>query len=246
MSLKIFTKPLLPLLFLLTILGGCMNNRRLITDEIVTKDQNSQTGTIIKADSSRIILRKFDESQSVISWSDVDTVIGKKYKTVWLGANLGYHNVPYFSVFRNQAMTGRSLGFQYKIGMAYRGNKLYYLQLGYFPASPYQITKFGFGYKYYLGQTTYLGKNSFFVGGELNLMNAKYNNGAQTTLEPFTGYEQRLSAHVRMHIKLGLQFNIANKNSNAGINLSVGFHFMRKNFKKRYEYLNQKHRLYGE
>jgi hypothetical protein len=129
--------------------------------------------------------------------------------------------------------------------MAYRGNKLYYLQLGYFPATPYQITKFGFGYQYYLGQTTYLGKNSFFVGGELNLMNAKYNNGAQTTLEPFTGYEMRLAAHVRMHVKLGLQFNLANKNSNAGINLSLGFHFMRKNFKKRYDYLNTKHRLYG-
>lgn len=82
------------------------------------------------------------------------------------------------------------------------------------------------------------------MGAELNLMNAKYNNGAQTTFEPFTGFERKLSEQIRVHFKFGLQFNVANKNNNLGSNFSIGFHFMRKNFKKRYDVLNAEHRLY--
>jgi hypothetical protein len=239
------SKRFLSFIFFLVILSGCVNYKRLVTDEVILKDQNSQTGTIIKCDSSSLTLRKMDESKSIIPWSDIDTIVGKKLKTAWIGSNIGYHSVPYFSVFRNEKMRGKAMGFQYKIGMAYRGTKLLYLQLTFIGATPYSITKFGFGYQYYLGQSTYAKKNAFFVGGEFNMMNAKYNKGGQATLEPFTGFERKLAEHVRMHVKLQLQFNIANKNDESGVNLSVGFHFMRKNFKKRYDFLNTKHRLYG-
>jgi hypothetical protein len=223
-----------------------MNYKRLVTDEVILKDENSHTGTIMASDSTKIKLKKIDESMMVIKWDDVDTVVGKKFKTVFIGANIGYHNIPYFSVFRNENMTGHAAGYQYKIGYAYRSNNLYYLTFLFSPAKPYEINKLGVGYQRYLGTTSYLSKTGFFIGGEANLMNAKNNNGTQFCIEPFTGYEVRLAVHARVHFKFGLQFNLANKNSSVGSNFSIGFHFMRKNFKKRYQYLNTKHRLYGQ
>ncbi len=230
----------------ITFLTSCLNYRKLVTDEVVLKDQNSQTGTIIESDTAKLKLRKIDESVSVIPWNTVDTVIGKKFKTVFVGANIGYYNIPYFSVFRNESMSGHAAGFQYKAGYALRSNSLFYFQFLYSPASPYGITKFGVGYQRYLGQTTYLKKRAFFVGGEFSLMNVKNNNGAQACLEPFTGYELKLAAHIRVHFKFGLQLNLANKNNALGSNFSIGFHFMRKNFTKRYNYLNKEHHIFGQ
>jgi hypothetical protein len=215
-----------------------MNYRRLLTEEVVLKDQNSLTGTIIESDTAKLKLRKIDESVSVIPWNTIDTVIGKKFKTIWLGTNFGYYKIPYFSVFRNKPMTAETPGMQFKVGTALRGSKLFYLHLTVAPAQPYGVTKFGFGYQHYLGQTTYLTKNSFFVGSELNLMNAKYNNGAQTTFEPFTGYERKLNERLRIHFKLQLQFNLANKNNENGVSTTIGLHFMKKNFKKIYTKIN--------
>lgn len=230
----------------LMLLSGCLNYRRMITDEVVLKDQNSQTGTIIQSDSAKLKLKKIDESVTVIKWDDIDTIIGKKFKTAFIGANFGYYNVPYFSVFRNENRSAYGAGYQYKLGYALRGNNLFYFSLLFVPAKPYGITKTGLGYQRYLGHTTYLKRTAFFVGGEFNLMNVKQNNGVQTCIEPFTGYEYKLAAHVRVHVKFGLQLNLANKNTSMGSNLTVGFHFMRKNFKKRYNYLNTQHRIYGQ
>lgn len=232
------------IVLLISLLSSCINYRKPITDEVVMKDGNSQTGTIITCDSANLKLKKIDESISRIPWSAVDTVQGKKLRTFWLGANFGYYNTPYFSVFRNEAITGQSFGMQYKIGMAYRGTKLYYLNLSYMPAAPYSITKSGFGFQRYLGGRTYLKDNCFFVGSEFNFMNAKYNNGAQTTVEPFTGYEKKLNERLRIHFKFGVQFNISNKNNQTGFNATIGIHFLKKNFKKNYEILNKEHRMY--
>jgi len=225
------------------ILIGCGNYRKLLTDEIVLNDGNSQTGTIIKCDSTQLKLKKTDESISIIAWTHVDTVQGKKLKTVFAGANYGYYNIPYFSVFRNEKMVGTSLGMQYKIGMAYRGTNLYYLHLTYSPAKPYAITKFGIGYQRYIGNSTYLKKKSFFWGSEINLMNVQYNNGAQTTLESFTGLEKKINEHILLHFKFALQFNVANKNNQTGVNLTIGAHFLKRNFKRYYSQLNKEHRL---
>lgn len=244
--MKITLKYLFLSVFVLFFSTGCLNYRRLITDEVVLKDQNSQTGTIIESDSVKLKLKRIDESVNVIKWDDIDTIVGKKFKTVFIGANLGYHNTPYFSVFRYEARSAYGAGYQYKIGYALRGNSLYYLSLLFCPATPYNVTKTGLGYQRYLGHTTYLKRMAFFVGGEFNLMNVKQNNGAQVTFEPFTGYEYKLAAHVRVHLKFGLQINLANKNNATGSNISIGFHFMRKNFQKRYTYLNTQHRIYGQ
>lgn len=224
-------------------LTGCRNYRKLVTDEIVLKDGNSQTGTIIKCDSAALKIRRMDESINIIPWTLVDTVQGKKLKTLWFGANFGYYKIPYFSVFRNEAFTPEQLGMEYKIGLATRGVKLYYLNLTYAPAKPYSITKFGFGYQYYLGASTYLRKNTFFVGGEANLLNAQYNNRSQFTLEPYTGFERKLNEHLRIHFKFQLQLNMANKNNKAGVNTTIGIHFMKRNFQKYYHTLNTEHRL---
>jgi len=230
--------------FLISVLSSCINYRKLITDEVVLKDGNSQTGTIIQSDSINLKVKKIDESISIITWSIIDSVKGKKLKTIWFGANFGYYNTPYFSVFRNEAIVGKQLGSQYKIGLATRGIRLYYFNLSYSPAKPYAVTKFGIGYQRYLGGSNYLKKNSFFAGSELNLMNAKFNNGSQTTLEPFTGFEKKFNEHVRLHFKFGLQFNLANKNNQTGFNLTLGIHFMKRDFKKYYETLNKEHRIY--
>lgn len=229
---------------LASILISCTNYRKLLTDEVVLKDGNSQTGTIVYCDTTNLKIQKTDESISIIPWKTIDTVQGKKLKTFWVGANFGYYNTPYFSVFRNESLVGKQLGFQGKVGLALKGTKLYYLDLSYSPAQPYAITKFGVGYQRYLGGSTYLKKNSFFWGSEFNLMNAKYNNGSQATLEPFTGFEKKCNEHLRVHFKLGLQFNLANKNTQTGVNLTVGVHFMKKDFKTYYDVLNKEHRIY--
>ncbi len=244
--MKLFLKNIIVFVFTSALFTGCLNYRRMITDEVILKDQNSLTGTITESDSLKLKLRKIDESVTLLKWDDIDTIVGKKFKTVFVGANIGYYNVPYFSVFRNEARSAYGAGYQYKIGYALRGNNLYYFSLLFCPATPYSITKTGLGYQRYLGHTTYLKKTAFFVGGEFNLMNVKQNNGAQVTLEPFTGWEYKLAAHVRVHVKFGLQLNMANKNTAMGSNLSLGFNFMRKNFVKRYTYLNTQHRIYGQ
>lgn len=242
--MKSYLKYSIYLLLLGTVFTSCMNYRKLLTDEVVLKDGNSQTGTIVLCDSTNLKIKKIDESISIIPWTSIDTVQGKKLKTLFLGVNMGYYNTPYFSVFRNEPFTGRAFGMQYKLGFTYRGNKLLYTHLTYSPAQPYSITKFGMGYQKYIGASTYLKKNSYFWGSEFNLMGVKYNNGAQTTLEPFTGYERKCNENIRVHFKFGLQFNLANKNSQTGVNFTVGVHFLKKNFKKHYEILNKEHRIY--
>jgi hypothetical protein len=232
--------------FILLSLCGCHNYRDLLTDEVVLKDKNSHTGTIEASDSIQIKLRKMDESVKMIPWDEVDTVTGKKLKTLWIGANLGYYNTPYFSVFRNESLTGHAFGFQGKLGLATWGNRLCYFGLTLSPASPYKITKTGIGYQRYLRKSTYLARKSFFAGGEVNAMNAKNNNGVQMTLEPFLGFERKLHEQVRVNFKFQVQINLANKNNSLGSSFSIGFHFMQKNFVNRYEYLNTQHRLYGK
>lgn len=226
--------------FLLT---SCTNYRKLLIDEIVLKDGNSQTGKIIKCDSASIKLKKIDESINIIPWAIVDTVQGKKLQTIWFGFNTGYYKSPYFSVFRNEPFTGEALGFQLKAGLALRGTKLYYLHLSHSSARPYSVTKLGFGYQKYLGASSYIRKNGFFVGGEINLMNVERNNGPQLTLEPFTGFERKLNEHMRIHFKFGLQLNIANKNEQTGVNATIGIHFMKRNFKRYYNTLNKERRI---
>lgn len=221
---------------------SCYHTRKLINDELFLKDGNTQTGTILKCDSNSLKLKKMDESVMNYTWAQIDSISGKRYKTFWLGLNTGYYKVPYFSVFRNEPFAAENMGFQLKMGMAYRGNTMHYLNFSSINGRPYSVTKFGYGYLRYVLQKTYLTKNSFFVGSEFNLMNAKYNTGAQFTIEPFTGYERRLNSYLRLHVKLGLQFNVANKNQQTGVNLTVGLHFIKRNFSKYYSILNTQHR----
>ena len=96
------------------LLSACVNYKRAINDEVVMKDQNTQTGTIVESDSIKLKLKKIDESITVIKWNEIDTIVGKKFKTVFVGANFGYYHIPYFSVFRNEAMSGNAAGYQYK------------------------------------------------------------------------------------------------------------------------------------
>src|ERR1044072_6473755 len=98
--------------FSVMLLSACGGYRKLLTDEVVLKDGNSQTGTIIKCDSAVLKVKQVDESIRIIPWMAVDTVQGKKLKTFFAGVNLGYYKATYFSVFRNEAMAAENLGFQ--------------------------------------------------------------------------------------------------------------------------------------
>src|SRR3989344_5167335 len=100
--MKTAIKYSLSILLLSALFTSCMNYRRLLTDEVVLKDGNSQTGTIVLCDSTNLKIKKIDESISIIPWTSIDTVQGKKLKTFFLGVNMGYYNTPYFSVFRNE------------------------------------------------------------------------------------------------------------------------------------------------
>lgn len=242
--MKNYLKYFICIILFTSVFTGCINYKKLLTDEVVLKDGNSQTGTILQCDSINLKIEKIDESISTIPWTTIDTIQGKKLKTIFVGLNLGYYHIPYFSVFRNEPFVGQQIGVQYKAGLAMRGNKLFYTHLTYSPAKPYAITKLGLGYQKYMGKSTYLKKNSFFWGSEFNFMNVKFNNGTQITLEPYTGFERKCNEHIRLHFKLGLQFNIANKNNQTGVNFTIGAHFLKKDFKKQYEILNKEHKIY--
>lgn len=243
MRFKQITYSLLSSFFLLQFLNSCINQRHLITDELVFKDGNSQTGTIMYSDTVSLKLKKMDESQSFYYWKDIDTVKGKKLRTFWGGINSGYYYVPYYSAFRNEKINASALGMQLKMGMAYRGVRMFYTHLTIIPAQPYTITKAGLGYQRYLKENALLKRYALLVGTEVNFMNAKFNNGFQTTIEPYAGYEFKLSGTIRAHVKTGLQFNFANKNNNVGANVSIGVHFLRHNFYKHYKELNRTNRL---
>lgn len=242
---KLITHHQLPvcLIVLFFITTSCQQHKKLITDEIVLKDQNSLTGTIINCDSLIVTLKKSDESKQMIQWRNIDTIIGKKYKTIWFGLNTGYYNIPYFSVFKNEPMTAKDFGMQLKIGRAIREKKMQYISWMFSNAKPYSITKLGVGFQRYIGKGTYINQQGFFWGSEFNMMNAKYNNGAQLTLEPFAGYEHQILDQWRVNFKMGLQFNIANKNNNAGINFTIGLHYLKRNFNSYYTKLNTEHKL---
>lgn len=227
----------------LTGLSGCVNYRKNITDEVVLKDGNSQTGTLLQCDSAKIKLQKIDESVLFIPWANVHSVQGKKFKSLWISADFGYFKSPYFSVFKNEAKTAESIGFQFKGGIALRSKKLFYFQIIAIPSKPYSVNKFGLGYQKYLSTGSYLSSNAFFAGTEINLMNAQRNNGSQLTLEPFAGIEKKINEQLRFHFKIGLQFNIANKNNKAGINATIGVVYLKRNFKRYYDILNSEHLL---
>lgn len=222
---------------------SCNNYKRLITDEVVLKDGNTQTGTLLKSDSVSVRIKKIDESLLTIPWNTIDSVRGKKFKTFWFGTNIGIYNTPYFSIFRNESYSNTAGGIQFKIGMAYRERKMYYFHYTFIPTAPYPVNKFGVGFHRYVFGNYLQKRNNFFVGVEVNGMGIRYNNGLQFSYEPFTGFELRLSQHFRMHVKFALQFNVFNKNNQTGASLSIGTHIIKRNFKRYYNVLNQEHRL---
>ncbi len=236
-------RKLIAVIVILLFLESCNSPKKLINEEVILKNSNSVTGTIKSCDTVGIKLLKMDESQINISWTEIDTIVGKRYRTFWAGFNTGYYNTPYFSTFRNEAMAGRSLGFQFKIGKAVRGKIMNYFTYTFVPAQPYHINKFGVGFQRYIKKATYLSDKGFFWGLEADLMNAKYNNGVQFTLDPFGGYDYKINDQLRIHGKFSLQINFANKNNDLGANLTIGIHFLKRNFKTYYASLNQQHRL---
>jgi hypothetical protein len=225
------------------LLFSCNYHKKLIKEEVILKNKNSVTGTIVSCDSNNVNIQKMDESHVNVAWTDIDTIVGKRYKTLFLGFNTGFYNVPYFSVFRNEAINAKSLGFQFKIGKAVRGRQMNYFTFTTIPAQPYHINKFGLGFQRYFKKGSYAGANGFFWGLEYNLMNAKYNNGVQMALDPYWGYDKKLKEQLRLNFKMGFQINLANKNNAIGINITAGIHFLKRNFKKYYTELNQYHHL---
>lgn len=226
------------------VFSACNNYKRLITDEVVLKDGNTQTGTIIKSDTTILRIKKVDESLQIIPWRTIDSVQGKKFRTVWFGVNFGIYNTPYFSVFRNQSYSNTAGGIQFKAGMAYRERKMYYFHYTFSPTVPYPVNKVGLGFHRYVFGNYLQKKNNFFVGVELNGMSIRYNNGMQFSYEPFTGFELRLSHHFRLHVKFAMQFDLFNKNNNTGASLTLGTHVIKRNFKKYYDVLNYERRIY--
>lgn len=225
--------------------SSCINYKRLINDEVVLKDGNTETGKIIKSDSVSIRIKKIDESQKSIAWAIIDSVHGKKFKTLWLGLQTGIYNAPYFSVFQNKSFSNNGNGFQAKIGLSYRGTKMYYFNFMHVATVPYPVNKFGLGFQRYVFGNYLSKRHNFFVGSEANAMSVLYNTGLQFAFEPFSGYEIKINNHIRLNAKLGLQFNLFNKNNQTGANFTIGLHFLKKNFNKYYSVLNKEHRIYN-
>jgi hypothetical protein len=229
--------------FLCLFVFACNTNKKLITDEVFLKNNNSITGTIVSSDSTKLKIIKFDESSQIINWNEIDTIVGKKYKSLFFGLGLGLYNTPYFSVFKNEAINSNSLGFQIKIGRVIRLRKLNYFHFTQTAAKPFAVSKLGFGLQRYFKKFDYVNKSGFYYGSEFNALFAKYNNGFQTTLEPYLGYELILNNQILANLKFQLQINVANRNNNLGVGLTLGFHFLKTNFKQHYDILNSLHVL---
>jgi hypothetical protein len=108
---------------------------------------------------------------------------------------------------------------------------------------PYHINKFGVGTMRYIKKARYTTEKGFFWGLEFNLINAKQNNGVQMCVDPSWGYDYQFTDQFRIHGKMGIQINVSNKNNAAGINFTIGLHYLKRNFKKYYTTLNKEHRI---
>jgi hypothetical protein len=223
---------------IVTLLAACHPYKRSIREEVLLKDGNSVTGRITASDSTHLTIKKPDASTAVIPWETISDVQGLRLFSPAISVNGGVFHTPYFSVFKNENYYPTSAGEALRVGFVKYGNRFRYFHLAFIPASPYNVTKTGWGFqRYFVG--TYLDNWNFYAGTEFNLLHVRYNNTPQFCIEPLMGIEKKLNAHFRLNAKTGMVFCPFSKNDRPGFHLSVGLNYIPVDFQKRYRRLTQ-------
>ena len=220
---------------------GCRVHRP--EERIFLKDKVVIKGNIVKVDSLQMMVELSPKESRTFLWEQVDSIQGIRFPSLFIGYQLGYAHVPYFSMFRNESIQNRNIGFQLKLGRAVNGNSLRYLHFSQTPGNPFQVRKWGWGFqRYMLG--SYLGPKSIFAGADIGLMKPQYNNGNQLYLEPFIGWDYQWNRHLRAFAKCTTQWNVLNRNPKLGWGVQAGLVIVFRDFNKHYQVLNQQHRLW--
>ncbi len=238
--LKIYLRQSSGLIAVALLLWACHGPKKWLNDKVILQDGSSITGTVTKSDSLQLKITKMDESEQVVQWAQIDSVAPLAFRTRISSISLGLYNTPYYSVFRNENFAPSNLGLQFRTGMATFGKKYNYFHFTLIPSQPFRITKLGYGIERYK-RGTYMDKKNLFLGFETNLIFIRYNNAPQFAFEPFVGKQWKYKDQWRIHGKIALQLNVGSRNSNAGIYFGVGMNYLKQDFKKKYQDLNQTH-----
>ena len=212
-------------------------------EKVFLKDKVVLKGNIVKVDSVQMRVELSPKESRTFPWEQVDSIQGIRFRSLFIGYQLGYSHIPYFSMFKNESMQNRNIGFQLKMGRTVNGNSLRYLHFSQTPGNPFQVRKWGWGFQRYL-LGSYLGPKSIFAGAEIGLMKPQYNNGNQVYMEPFIGWDYQWNQHLRAFAKCTTQWNVLNRNPKLGWGVQAGLVIIVRDFKKHYRVLNDQHRLW--
>jgi len=229
------------ILFMLNLwlFSACRSTRAVQKDTYHLKNGESYTGSIIQRDSQQFVLVQRNLNTKKIQWTDVDSVSGYKLRTGVLSVSAGAYKTPYFSVFRDEAYSPVSSGFELQWGAA-RYRKTYrYLTLAWMPARPFSVRKISMGYQYYF-RGGYTGGTGLYGGIKGGFLRPEYNNLGHLFVEPYGGGEWRLGGQGRMFAEAGIMGNVFARNRQPGWNISIGTRFHFRNLDKKYKRLNQK------
>lgn len=211
-----------------------------IPDEIVYLDKSTETGKVIKSDTSKFLFRKYDGSTREIKWKLIDTIDGHSCFTTFVSPGLGYHHVPYYSTFdyANNKLNG--VGLNIKYGKMKFRHQASYISILLLPSNYYTIFKLGAGYNYYL--IDYTKPLNCYVGSRTELNLVDHNKTPHINLRAGVGAEYLLFGFIRLFGEADVQRNIFNVNHKLGFTMNFGLRISRE-YKAYYQRLNYWKRL---
>ncbi len=230
----------LTLSFLVIIMPVLVFSQKTSRDLLVLKNGNTQAGKVIQSDSFSLLLKKYDHSMQKYNWSEIDSVRGLSYKTVYFSAGLGLSQVNFWSTLLYKNVKTTSAAFNYRIGTLKWRHWSRYAELVFLSTSPFKIQRLGVGGSYYI-PFGYTYKLNFYGGINANFTFVENNrNYFSTGLHLGTEYLHK--NRYRLFAEMDFQRAIFNINQNTSFCLLAGFR-TGKEFGLYYKKLNTTHKL---
>lgn len=218
-----------------------VKKRNMPRDKVVLNSGEVVTGKVIQSDSVKIILRKYDYSQSELLWKSIDTITGLSYKTLFVSPFIGLGGINYWSTFRYDKVHSSGMGFGVKIGKMRRKHSASFLQLTLMPYKPYSIFKMGLGFNYYL-PNDYTKNVTSYIGGRFDMNSVTLNTNPFFSFGLQAGIEYNTKRNNRFFMELSNQRTVFNIHKGNGLQFNMGIRFS-KEYKQFYKRLNTRKSL---
>ena len=230
-------------IFLVIAQGSFAQSKKLrrLPDQVILLNGEVETGKVIKSDSIQISLQKQDFSEKIIQWDHIEKIAGLSYSTFFISPSIGLQQVNYFSTFLYDNVSSGGMNFQLKIGRMKRMRHASYFQITKIPVQPYNITKVGYGYNYYLFND-YIRQWSTYAGGVFEMTSVKTNANGFFNYDLHLGFEYLSKWDIRFFSEISYQKTIFNINNGNGVAFNAGMRFSRE-YKSYYKKLNTTRQL---